>query len=194
MDPLTLEATITGEGDLAALLSGNDRETDKTTHHWEGRTGEPITLAWPTPRHVECVRLIFDSDLNNPKMMPCRYPLAGENHAMPASLVKAFTLEGQGASGEWETLHREEENTRRLSVHPVRRSLRALRWTAQSTWGAPMVKLFSIEATAKSLPLSAQPAEGMNWNEVTATLDPSDLLAPDHGLEAARKGHSRVGA
>jgi hypothetical protein len=194
MNPLTLEATISGEGDLAVLLSGYERETDKSTQHWEGRPGDPITLTWPAPRHVECVRLIFDSDLNNPKMMPCRYPLAGENHALPASLVKAFTIECQTGSGEWETLHREEENTRRLSVHPVQRSIRALRWTAQSTWGDPTVKLFSLEATAKPLPLISQPAEGMNWNEVTAMLDPSDLAAPDHGLKAVRKGSSRIGA
>lgn len=194
VDALTLEATISCQGDLAALLSGHERETDQSIHHWEGLPGEAITLTWPTPCHVECVRLVFDSDLNNPKRMPCLYRDEGANLAMPASLVKAFALECQNTSGDWEVLHRENSNTRRLSVHRVQKSIRALRWSAQSTWGDPRVKLFSIEATAKALPLSFQPGEGKNWNEVTAEFEPSDLLPPDHGIEAQRKGSSRRGA
>ena len=196
IDALTRGATIScGEASgRVALLSGEEREVDKNVcHHWEGQPGESITISWPEARPVETFRLILDSDLNNSKTMPCRYTLEGEDMPVPASLVKAFTLEGQCDGGQWETLHREEENCRRLVVLSIRRSLRALRWTGLSTWGAPLLRVFSLEASSKALPVSSLPPAGKNWNDVTAALDPVDLAEPDHGLEPTRN-RSRIGA
>ena len=196
VDALTREATLssTGASGSGALLSGEEREVEKTTcHHWEGIPGESITLTWPEARRVESFRLVLDSDLNNDKKMPCRYPLAGAEMTMPASLVKAFTLEAQSGSGDWETLFREEHNCRRLVVLPVERNVRALRWTGLATWGSPLLRVFSLEATSKPLPASWQPAEGKNWNDVTALLAHADLAEPDHGLETA-KNRARTAA
>lgn len=194
--PLTLEATLTDRhgGDLSALLSGAEREVDELSEHWEGMPGDSITLQWNQPRYVECLRLVLDSNLNDDKRMPCRYPLKGVGMKMPSSLVKRFYIQIQTDGGQWETVHQETKNRRRLIVLPIRREIRALRWTGEETWGERRVKVFSMEASPDPLPLSHTRPDGREWMTMVAELDPDDIREPDHGLESKEEASSRVGA
>lgn len=172
-------------GNLAALRSGAEREPDKTVAHWEGPTGSSVELEWETPVAVACLRLIFDSDLNDSKRMPCRYPLKGAQLKMPSRLVKDYRIEiREVPGGPWLTIHEKTDNRRRRVVLPVKRTVAAVRWTGLSTWGDPKLRVFAFDALDHELPLSFEPGPGHHWNDVVAGIPSQDLQEPDHGLES----------
>lgn len=196
VDPLMQQADMSDScgGNLAILLSGNERQIDDTIEHWEGPVGSSITMNWTSPRQVESLRLVFDSDLNADKKLPCRYPLGGHRFEVPGTLVRAFRVEVQTTVDGWETLHEESDNYRRLVVLPVGRQVKAIRWTGLSTWGEDALRLFSIEAASRPIPPTYTPPPGKKWSDIVASLDPEDLKEPDHGLENKTAGRTRVSA
>lgn len=194
--PLMQSAKLTASAgdDPSVLLDGHEREADKEVHLWTAPVGTSVVLEWNAPQKVECLRLIFDSDLANDKCMPCRYGLNDEPMQVPENMVCDFTLEVKTADGQWIELHRIENNVRRLLVLPVAQSVTSIRWTGNSSWGANDLRLYSLEASATSMPLTQSPKPGKSWAEVVAELSPEDLAEPDHGLENGGRSTSRVGA
>ncbi|MDR1284310.1 MAG: FAD-dependent oxidoreductase [Opitutaceae bacterium] len=195
---LTRQAKFTvtggGAGDTAVLLDGHERDADNGAHCWSAPVNTALEMRREEPRHVECLRLVFDSDLNNNKIMPCMYPLGKKKVRMPETLVRDFRIEvqtgngngGGGSNGDgWETLHRITGNTRRLVVLPVGRAIRALRWTGTATWGAPELRIYSMDTMTEKMPLTPAPVSGKAWTEVVANIASEDLAEPDHGLENA---------
>jgi hypothetical protein len=196
-NPLMTSAAIKDccSGDVEALLATPEREPDKSVAHWEGPVGAYIELTWEAPAYVKCLRLIFDSDLNDAKCMPCRYPLKGVQMKMPTSLIKAYRIEiKETADGSWQPIYEKKDNRHRRVVLPVGRSIAAIRWTGLATWGDSELKLFAIEALDQPLSPTYEPEPGRHWNEVVATIPTKDLQEPDHGLESQSPGKGRVGA
>lgn len=194
--PLMRAAKVTDScgGNLEALLSPAEREPDKVPAHWAGPVGASVELHWPSDSFVDCLRLIFDSDLTARKVMPCRYEKDAADITLPGCLVKAYRLEVRTQSDEsWEILFETENNRHRRVVLPVGRTVRALRWTGLATWGGENLRLFALEALAHRIPLTWEPAPGRHWNEVVADVPKDDLREPDHGLEAVI-GSGRFGA
>ncbi|WP_269541242.1 FAD-dependent oxidoreductase [Cerasicoccus fimbriatus] len=189
-------ASITASNGAAtdALRDGHERIIQGEDHAWEGAAGDSISIEWSAATDIDCVRLVFDSDLNDPKKMPVLYPHGRALETMPKQLVKAFRIEAQTADGQWETLHTTEDNQRRLVVLPVKQSVRALRFTGDAAWGDSPIRVFSFEASSVAIPLSTDPADGKSWREVMDSINPDDMKEPDHGLENASRGQSRVGA
>ncbi|MDQ8193678.1 FAD-dependent oxidoreductase [Coraliomargarita sp. SDUM461004] len=177
-----------------ALLDGHEREADKMPHAWTAPIGTSIELKWESPQEVECLRLIFDSNLNDDKCMPCRYGLKDKAMQVPTTMVRSFTVEIQSEQGEWLELGRIEENSRRLYVLPIQQTLKAVRWTGHSTWGASDLRVYSIEASSKAMPLSQDPPAGKHWSDIISEMPPEALAEPDHGLEHKGHGSSQVGA
>ena len=193
--PLMQAAQLTAtSGDVARLLDGHERDADKLAHAWEGSVGASIELKWDAPKEVDCLRLVFDSQLSDDKRMPCRYGLKDKPMRVPKTMVRAFTVEVKTAGGDWIELHRIEDNVRRLWVLPVGQSVSAIRWTGHSTWGADDLRLYSMEASATAMPLTQSPDAGRRWADIVAEMSPEDLAEPDHGLEKYGRGRSRVGA
>ncbi len=184
------------EGDRAEVLwDGHERDADKGKHYWTGPVGASIELNWDAPQEVTCLRLVFDSNLNDTKRMPIRYALDDKAIQLPATLIRDFTLEVKTAQGDWEVLHHVTENTRRMWVMSISRAVTAVRWTGLSTWGDPELRLYSIEASHQGMPLTYTPEHGKSWNEVVAGIPQEDLREPDHGLEnTTGRGSSRIGA
>ncbi|WP_309399905.1 FAD-dependent oxidoreductase [Cerasicoccus maritimus] len=194
--PIMEEAYISASHDTDAgiLLDGHERQIEDIDHAWEGPVGATITIDFMQPTSVDCARLVFDSDLNDPKKMPVLYPHGRGPVSMPKQLVKAFCIEVQNTEGKWNILHETSDNNRRLVVLPVKQSIRGLRFTGLAAWGNSPIRVYSFEASATPLPLSEDPVDGMSWTDVVAGIDPEQLKEPDNGLENARRGQSRVGA
>ncbi|MBC2595274.1 FAD-dependent oxidoreductase [Ruficoccus amylovorans] len=189
------DASLNAEsGEVRRLLDGHERIMGKEDHAWEAPAGTPLTVSWDSPRKLECLRLVFDSDLNDSKRLPERYRLQERHCSMPKQLVRDYRIEVQTPSGQWETVHHETENRRRLAVLPLQREIRGLRFTGEAAWGDSPIRVFSLEAHDTPLPLSREPAPGASWVEVIAGIDPEDLKEPDHGLEKDHPHPSRVGA
>ncbi|GHB91809.1 FAD-dependent oxidoreductase [Cerasicoccus arenae] len=194
--PLMAEATVnaSNDADASILLNGHERIINQVDNAWEGPAGASVTLNLGTPAQVDCLRLVFDSDLNDSKRMPVLYPHNRKPVTMPKQLVRAFQIEAQHADGRWETIHEEDDNKRRLVVLPVKDEIVGLRFTGKSAWGDSPIRLFSIEASTTPIPLSEDPPNGQSWTDVVNSLNPDDLKEPDHGLENSSRGQSRVGA
>lgn len=188
---------VSGPGaDPAVLFDGEEREIRKEeVHHWKAEPGTSLTLAWNTPLRGQALRIVFDSNLDQTKRMPCLYPLEGAGMVPPSSLVRAFRVETRSSDrGEWKLAFETDDNVRRLVVLPLEGEIRGLRWTGLATWGDPEIRLFSLDlCPEESLPPTVDPPAGRHWNEIVADIDPKDLAEPDHGLEK-KVGRTRVGA
>jgi len=168
----------------APLANGIDRPVGESENAWRGEIGDAATLRWDRPVDVAAVRLVFDSNLNHPKRMPCSYPLKGDRQTVPAALVRGYRLEAQDESGSWRTVFREGGNYQRLAVAPVRCRTRALRFVAEETWGSDTVRLFAFEALASDPGRLPEPPKRVPWSAAVAAADPADLAPPESGLEA----------
>ena len=177
------------------LRDGHERQIEDVDHAWEAEAGGTVTMSWDAPRTVGAVRLVFDSNLNDLKRMPCRYALGDAEEKMPKTLVRSLRVDVQTADGAWETAHLEEENARRLLTVNIGREVKAVRFTGLRAWdeNAP-IRLYAMEPTDRPLPISTNPPKGKSWVEVVAALSPEDIAEPDHGLENDSRGAGRVGA
>lgn len=177
-----------------ALLDGHERPIDGNPHGVDAAVGTSFTLEWKSPRAIDCLRMVFDSDLNDVKRMPCRYKLDDAPLSMPASLVREYRIECRVGNRDWETLHEIRDNHRRLVVLPVHRETSAIRFTTEAAWGDVPARIFAIEASASPVPLSLDPPRGRSWSDVVADLPAADIAPPDNGLEEQSSGSGRVGA
>src|SRR5690606_37985799 len=150
------------------LLDGHERDSETGSHAWEAPLDTALELVWEKPVRIECLRMVFDSDLKNDKVRPCHYPLGAMPVVMPKSLVRSCRVEIMNVDGVWQELHREVENRRRLIVLPVGREIRAVRWIGEQTWGHPKPRVYALEACAEELPLSRGLPAGQSWPEVVA--------------------------
>ncbi len=98
------------------LTDGMERENadGKEAHSVTLHQGESCGYAFPKPTSIGGVRLVWDSDFADPKQMRCD---EGEDivREVPASLGKAYLLEAE-IDGHWQTLHRIDDNFRRLNL------------------------------------------------------------------------------
>ncbi len=179
-------------GDLAELRSGHDRPIGSQSHAANITTGTPVELTFDQPSRVGGLRLVFDSNLNSDKRMPCSYPLRGDRSLVPKSLVKAFRVEAKQADGAWRTVHRQTNNYQRLVQVPVGVEATALRFVAEETWGADEARLFALEPTATFAEKLPTPPSGPGWSQVVARVHAEDLTPPESGLETSKApaGHS----
>jgi FAD dependent oxidoreductase len=191
-----------GNEGAQVLLDGMDRDRPDAVHRWNSPVGGSVEFAWAAPVQLAGARLVFDSNLQLHKRMPCSYPHRSGRSAVPQSLVKAFRLEAKDSSGRWKTVYRETGNYQRLVCVPLEMKTRALRFVAEETWGDPDVRLFAfepLETLARKIPV--QP-EGLHFSEIRAKVAPADLEKPEKenevgtqsGQKKTAKPRRRIGA
>ena len=148
-------------------------------------------MTWHEPVMVGGLRLVFDSDLNQHKRMPCCVPLKGNRGGVPASMVRQYRVQMRQADGSWKTIAREENNYQRLVRLPLDVRTSAVRIVPEATWAAQgerQARIFSIDVLADvPQPLGAV-EDGPAWPDVVARVPARDLAAPESGLEAADGG------
>ncbi|NCQ34088.1 hypothetical protein GW813_03200, partial [bacterium] len=147
MPALSRQAELTADaGDPEPLRNGIDRPVGEAGNAWSGPVGAAITYTFQGLQAVKQVRLVFDSDLNrNANNMPSRHHL-NVNWRSPATLVKAFRLEGCDTSGQWRALHTETCNYQRLVRIALHAEVSAIRLILEATWGADAAcRLFAFD-------------------------------------------------
>ena len=191
-------AQLAGEGqDLPALLDGTDRDRPgEGAHAWSGAVGTGVEYTWPRPVQIGGARLVFDSNLQLHKRMPCTYPHREAGAcAVPASLVKAFRLETRDAAGRWTTAFRETDNFQRLVQVPIGIEATGLRLVPEETWGGGAeARVFGFEPTTESTAKIPTYPDGPSFAEVRSRIDPRDLAEPENGLEEGSGKHERRSA
>ncbi len=187
---LVTQAKLTSAGEATTVLvNGNDRNRPGQKNLWEGPLGKPIEFNWTKSTSVAGIRIIFDSNLALPKLMPISYPHREQGAAIPKSLVKAYTVEIKSSSGNWETIHQVTENTKRLVLLPVGKDITALRLTPQETWGAKEARVFSFEPLEIFADKIPSYPKGPTFAEVCAKIDPKDLAVPESVISQEAKAH-----
>lgn len=183
-----------GKG-VERLLDGWDRDRENESHAFHGAPGCGVGFHWNEPAHIAGARIVFDSNLQLHKRMPCTYPHREHGTcAVPKSLVKAFRIEAQeNDGGEWRTVFRESENCQRLVRVPLSGvRARALRLVPEETWGDAEARIFSFEpldAYAEKIPTCP---EGETFAQLRSRLS-AEELAPPEG-RAAKLKKQRIGA
>lgn len=173
---------LAGDGEnLPLLLDGTDRDRPDASHSWTGMAGHKIEFHWPQKAHVGGVRIVFDSNLNNAKKMPCSYPRSRQGtSAALASLVKAFRIESLADDGSWRTVFRETENYQRLVRIPLHVETRALRLVPEETWADPEVRIHAFEPLETcELNIPAHSPLRPSFSDARAKMSPADLRPPD---------------
>ncbi len=154
--PLAATAQLrAASGNPEPLRNGIDRPVGENDNGWRGRPGEWLEYRFEGSRKVGAIRMVFDSDLNRQGQGACanhceknilsNFPRFSPPRRPPASLIRSYRLEGQDDTGAWQTLFQEDHNYQRLVRLPLGRSLRAIRLTPLSTWGAEDCHLFAFE-------------------------------------------------
>ncbi|MCC5831164.1 MAG: FAD-dependent oxidoreductase [Phycisphaeraceae bacterium] len=192
---LTRVAKLDGPGrGLEKLHDGIDRDREGESHAWVGDRGAVLTLRWDRPVFVGGLRLIADSNLNNDKRMPYRYPVTCDRIAMPGSLLRAFTVEALGEDGTWERTCQELENVHRLIHAPVGRTTRQVRIRLDETWGDDAVRLFGLDALETMVQWCPVIPSGPRFSELRAAQRPSDLAPPAKELDPGPGKRTKAGA
>lgn len=187
--PLSLSASSTAPGQGAShLCDGHDRPIGEHPHAWTGPLGTPLTFTWNQAVSIEGLRLVLDSDLNQHKRMPCSYPRKGNHCAVPATLLRSFSVQAKQGDGAWTTILREDNNYQRLLQFPMQAQTSALRIIPESTWGSPEATLFSIDVLDHLVPKQSSPPQGLTWPEVVARVPAIDLRPPHTEEVAASEG------
>jgi hypothetical protein len=140
---LTARARLSASrGDPEPVRDGWGRPIGDDPHAWTCEPGDTITAELAEPARVESVTLTLDSDLAA-NIQQSMSPHSPAQLRVPASLPRRFRLEGR-AGGRWRAIAAVEENRRRHVPLPVDRTLDAVRFTLEETWGAPATRLFGF--------------------------------------------------
>ena len=183
LSSLALKGELSGPGNAALLLDGQDRDAEGEEHAWHGRTGEVIEFRWSSPVQIAGMRMVFDSNLQLHKRMPCSYPYRTSPCAVPKSLVKSYRIEAQEAGGEWKAVYRENDNYQRLAHAPLQVRTSGLRFVPEETWGDPEARVFGCEPLEEWPGKIPTQPDGPAFIEVRSKVARADLAPPEGVIE-----------
>ncbi|MBN8526143.1 MAG: FAD-dependent oxidoreductase [Planctomycetes bacterium] len=164
---LTRAATLTtSRGDGEALRNGIDRRLGESDNWWRAAPGDWAELRFDAPRAPGRVRIVCDTELHKPRVLPCSIPLKRKTGGMPSGTPRDFHIEAQGVDGTWRTIHTVSDNHRRLVVLPVDGIHTALRLVLDRTWGDAEAAFFAFDAGA---PVLAAPLPEAPWTSKAVT-------------------------
>jgi len=189
---LMRSAKLSGDGEVEKLRDGHDRPRDGDGHAWEGRPGGAITMMWPEAVGIGGLRLVFDSDLNQHKRMPCSIPLKGNRCGVPARMIRRFRVEARQTDGSWQVVHREEANYQRLVRVPLEVRADAIRVVVEETWGDELARIFSLDVLEGQTQRIGQVREGEAWAEIVARTPAESLRRPERPAGEAEQSHEPV--
>ena len=186
---LARTAKLSSDGkDAPRITDGLDRDRKGEHHAWEGAAGSSIEFQWDKAAQIAGSRIVFDSNLQLHKRMPCTYPHreAGKC-AVPKSLVRAYRIEARGNDGAWRTVFHETNNYQRLVQIPHHVEARALRLVTEETWGNEIARVFAFEPVDHFEDKIPAPQVRPSFSDIRATISPDDLLPPDGATEPSTK-------
>jgi hypothetical protein len=181
-----------GGANADSLLDGLDRDRADESHAWTGPVGDAVEYLWNRPAKLEGVRLVFDSNLQLRKRMPCTFPHREGKTAVPKSLIKAFRLEARDSRGAWKPIHREENNYQRLVGIPVSIETTGLRIVPEETWGDPEARLFAFEPLERFEVKTGPKLERERFVDIRARIRPEDLAPPHDRPSESEKTSKRT--
>jgi hypothetical protein len=143
---LARAASLTcSRGQAEALRDGIDRRLGEEDHWWKAVPGDWVEYRFEKPMAVGRVRIVCDTELHKPRVLPCSVPLRRKAAGMPTGAPKDLRISGQLADGTWTEITRVAGNHQRLIVVPVEGSWLAIRLTMDATWGNGESAFFAFD-------------------------------------------------
>ncbi len=144
---LAQSATLTADyGDPSALLNGTDRRIWGCDNGYFGKTYKAITYTFDSPKYINGIRLVFDSDLDreytdgNPDALHTSstlfFPKSYNNTSFgfPKCLIKHYKIEVLDELGNWETVIEILDNHQRFIKHELNTVTKSVRLIPISTY------------------------------------------------------------
>ena len=162
---MTRQASLSASaGDPEPLRNGVDRSLGQTDNGWKGPLGSWVQYSFRTETRIRQIRMVFDSELSREaktreNLVSDRfgdqliggtgpsYPLALKPLAVPARMVKNFSIQALTREGDWRIAVERRHNYQRLVRVPLNARTRALRFVPTATWGAGDVHVFAWDVT-----------------------------------------------
>ena len=136
------DKTLAARCNAEVVRNGIDRGEENL---WIGGEGDAVEYQWDRDTEISEIRLVFDNDMNRKyHNMPCNYPLVETRFKLPATLIRAYRIEGESESGERFTLEVDESH-QRFVRHAVNWRVNRLRFVPLATHGAETYRLFDFE-------------------------------------------------
>ena len=155
---LTQEASISviddaDVSDLPVLRNGYDRPIDGEKNGFRCSLGSTIQFKLASPKRVDSVRIVFDSDLSNVRdgQMPSYYALGPEQGSgarvtpIAKSMTRRFRIDLRDSDGGWAPHLEVADNVQRLNRVPVGFTVTGVSFTPIETWGDKESHLFAVD-------------------------------------------------
>lgn len=139
--------------DADNLRNGLDRPIAGQDNGTYIALNDNATYTFPHETDISMVRIIFDSDLDRMTLaetdrqrgMLHNRPLAWKDTYVPATMTKAYRLEGILADGSTILLHETANNYKRLNRIPISARVKGVRLIPIATWGSETAHVFSFD-------------------------------------------------
>ena len=112
---------------------------------WIGKAGDSVKYTFEEDTEISEIRLVFDNDMNRKyHNMPCNYPLVQQKFKLPATLIKAYKIEGKNSDDEKFEIS-VSDNHQRFVRHRVDWKVKEISFIPVSTHGSETFRLFDFE-------------------------------------------------
>ncbi len=152
--PLTALAKLTSKSaDADNLRNGLDRPIAGQDNGSHINLGDAVEYTFPAETDITMIRLVLDSDLDRLTLaepdrsrgMLHNRPLAWKDTYVPATMTKAYRIEGIRADGSTVLLHEATNNYKRLNQIAVQARVKGVRFIPLATWGSHTAHVFSFD-------------------------------------------------
>jgi len=157
---------LASRGDPEPLRDGVDRRLGAEDHWWKAGPGDWVEYRFQAPTDVGRIRVVCDTDLHKPRVLPCSVPLKRQARGMPSGMVRDLLISGQQTDGSWHALATITGNHSRVISLPVTGLWQAIRLTAQAIWGDAETAFFAFDL---GMPDYGQTLEEAPWTSRPVT-------------------------
>jgi hypothetical protein len=133
-------------GDAEVLRNLQERNLKGVDNGWWAGQDDWSCYEFAGPEKLSSVRVIFDSDFANRKVLPWSWKKEQKPSALPGVLTRDFDIETMDANGRWTPLAQVRDNKRRC-VHIDAGGIEAsaVRLMIRRTWGAEKAHVFAFD-------------------------------------------------
>lgn len=142
----TSDARITASSaDPEALRNGIDRPVGSAMNSWQAAPGDFVEFRFDSPRRIEKLRFVFDSNLKVRLLnMPSLRKLDEWSFKTPDTLVSDFHIE-ISENGKWRNVLSVKDNHQRLLRLDASLETDALRFVLDKTHGCKSANIFAMD-------------------------------------------------
>jgi hypothetical protein len=141
-----LSRVTASTGDAEIVRNLRERNLSGVDNGWWGEQGDWVSYEFGSLSRLASVRIIFDSDFGNRKVLPWSWRKDPKLAAMPSMLVRDFDIETSDDHGQWSVEAMVRDSKRRcVHIDLKEKEAKAVRVIIKRTWGGPKAHVFAFD-------------------------------------------------